>query len=326
MRCQKTESRLRKRLLSVTLAVMAGVSLACSGCQSAPVEPIVLTKGETPASKIGATFPNHKDSLKFAVLGDFGSGSVGQYQTAARMAETHSTFPYEIVLTVGDNLYGSQRRQDFVTKFEVPYKLLLDAKVKFYAALGNHDIRDQRNYEHFNMGGKLYYSFKAPRQDVKFFVLETTYPDPEQIKWLEEELKTSTEDWKIAYFHHPLYSSGSRHGSDEQLRESLEPLFVKYGVSVVFTGHDHLYERTKPQQGITYFVAGSGGMLRAGGFRPNQPFSEKVNASTMVFLVAEILDDKMYFKAISREGTLIDEGELTRRENPSAVGLKELIK
>lgn len=313
------------RLLSVTLTVAMSLSLAC-GCQSAPVEPVVLTKGETGASKIGATFPNDKASLKFAVIGDFGSGSAGQYQTAARMAETHSTFPFEIVLTVGDNLYGSQRRQDFVTKFEVPYKPLLDANVKFYAALGNHDIRDQRNYEHFNMGGKLYYSFKAPRQNVKFFVLETTYPEPEQIKWLEEELKGSTEDWKIAYFHHPLYSSGGRHGSDEQLRASLEPLFVKYGVSVVFSGHDHMYERTKPQQGITYFVTGSGGMLRPGGFRPNLPFSEKINASTMVFLAAELLDDTMHFKAISREGTLIDEGVITRRQTAEAVGVKEPVR
>ncbi len=305
----------RMRVLSVAITAVIGLSLAC-GCQSAPVEPVVLTKGDTGASQIGATFPNHKDSLKFAVLGDFGSGSAGQYQTAARMAETHSTFPFEIVLTVGDNMYGAERPQDFRTKFEVPYKLLLDAKVKFHASLGNHDSREQRNYEHFNMGGKLYYSFKAPRQDVKFFVLETTYPEPEQMKWLEEELKASTETWKIAYFHHPLYSSGGRHGSDEQLRDTLEPLFVKYGVSVVFSGHDHLYERTKPQQGITYFVTGSGGMLRAGSFRPNLPFSDKINASTMVFLVAEILEDTMFYKAISREGTLIDEGQIIRRDMP----------
>ncbi len=312
----------RMRMLSVTCAIGIGLSLAV-GCQSTPVEPVVLVAGDTLASKIGATFPNTDGSLKFAVLGDFGSGSAGQYHTATRMAETHSTFPFELVLTVGDNLYGSERTQDYATKFELPYKLLLDAKVKFYASLGNHDSRAQRDYEHFNMGGELYYTFKAPRQDVRFFVLETTYPEPEQFTWLEEQLKASTEKWKIAYFHHPLYSSGGRHGSDEQLRDTLEPLFVKYGVSVVFSGHDHFYERTKPQQGITYFVTGSGGMLRIGGFRPNQPFSETLNASTMVFLVAELIDDTMHFKAISREGTLIDEGQITRRD-VSSVGLTEV--
>ena len=132
--------------------------------------------------------------------------------------------------------FGSQRPQDFRTKFEVPYKPLLDAGVKFYASLGNHDGREQRYYKLFNMDGQLYYSYKAPKQDVRFIALETTYLTPVQVKWLEEELKSSREDWKIVYFHHPLYSSGGTHGSDLKLRETLEPLFVKYGVSVVFSG------------------------------------------------------------------------------------------
>ena len=78
------------------------------------------------------------------------------------MAKTHATFPFELVITVGDNLYGSERPQDFQKKFEIPYKPLLDASVKFYASLGNHDSREQRFYKLFNMDGKLYYSFKAP--------------------------------------------------------------------------------------------------------------------------------------------------------------------
>ena len=163
------------------------------------------------------------------------------------------------MLLAGDNIYGSERPQDFVKKFEIPYKPLLDAKVKFYASLGNHDDRNQRFYKPFNMEGKLYYSFKAPKQDVRFFALESTYPEPEQIKWVEEELKKSGEDWKIMFFHHPLYSSGGRHGSDLRLRETLEPLFVQYNVSVVFAGHDHFYERIKPQKGIAHFVVGSAG-------------------------------------------------------------------
>ena len=66
------------------------------------------------------------------------------------------------MVLVGDNLYGSERPQDFQKKFEMPYKPLLDAGVKFYASLGNHDAREQRYYKLFNMDGKLYYTFKAP--------------------------------------------------------------------------------------------------------------------------------------------------------------------
>ena len=164
---------------------------------------------------------------------------------------------------------GSQRPKDFQTKFELPYKGLLDADVKFYASLGNHDEREgQRYYKLFNMNGKLYYSFN-PQPEVRFFALESTYPEPEQMAWVEKELQASTSHWKIPFFHHPLYSSGERHGSDIRLRSTLEPMFLKNGVTVVFTGHDHTYERTKPQNGITYFVVGSGGKLRSGGLYIN---------------------------------------------------------
>ena len=246
--------------------------------------------------------------------GDFGTGGRPQYELGVQMASLHSRFPFEMAATVGDNLYGSQRPQDFRTKFEVPYKPLLDAGVKFYASLGNHDGREQRYYKLFNMDGQLYYSYKAPKQDVRFIALETTYLTPVQVKWLEEELKSSREEWKIVYFHHPLYSSGGTHGSDLKLRETLEPLFVKYGVSVVFSGHDHIYERTLPQKGIQYFVTGSGGQLRPGDYRRNQPFSARIVDNAQVFLAAEIFKDEMVFNAISRTGRVVDSGVILRRQ------------
>lgn len=148
---------------------------------------------------LALTLPNRPDSLKFAVLGDFGTGSREQYQVADMMARVHGAFPFELVVLVGDNLYGSERPQDFKKKFELPYKALLEKDVKFYASLGNHDAREQRYYKQFNMDGKLYYSFKAPKQDVRFFALESTYLDTDQVAWVEKELKDSKEDWKIPY-------------------------------------------------------------------------------------------------------------------------------
>src|SRR6185436_625332 len=118
-----------------------------------------------------------------------------------------------------------------------------------------------------------------------------TYPEPDQITWLETELKGASEDWKIPYFHHPLYSSGERHGSDTTLRDKLEPLFVKYNVSVVFTGHDHFYERTKPQKDIVYFVVGSGGQLRKGNIDRSTGLTAKGFDTDNAFLLAEIKAD-----------------------------------
>ncbi len=80
--------------------------------------------------------------------------------------------------------------------------------MKFYGALGNHDSREQRYYKLFNMEGKFYYSFKAPKQDVRFIALDSTYPEPEQIEWAAKELKGAAEAWKIAYFHHPALLIG----------------------------------------------------------------------------------------------------------------------
>jgi hypothetical protein len=257
--------------------------------------------------------PSSKGSLKFVVLGDFGTGKKPQYDLAAEMARFHEGFKFDVVVLVGDNLYGAERPADFKRKFEDPYKPLLDAGVKFYAALGNHDAREQRYYKLFNMDGKLYYSFKAPNEKVRFFMLDSTYPVPEQIDWLEGALKDSRDDWKIAVFHHPLYSSGGRHGSDLTLREVLEPLFIRYDVSVAFTGHDHFYERIKPQHGIVYFVVGSGGQLAAGDIDPRSALTAKGFDTKETFLAVEIEGDTMSFNAISLQGHVVDSGSIKRR-------------
>ena len=298
--------------LAVVLAVFVGGT--CAQPQRGPVAVAAPQTQQQAAAAPPTALPNRADSLKFAVLGDFGDGSREQFETAAEMARAHQRFPFELVVTVGDNIYGSERPQDFVKKFETPYKPLLDAGVKFHASLGNHDSREQRYYELFNMEGKLYYSFKPDKQNVRFIALESTYLEPDQVAWLQKELDGSREDWKIPYFHHPLYSSGDRHGSLIRLRDVLEPLFVKYNVSVVFSGHDHIYERVKPQQGIVYFVTGSGGKLRRGGIDRGTGITAVANATDRAFLLCEIDGDELFFNAISRTGQIIDSGVITRRK------------
>jgi 3',5'-cyclic AMP phosphodiesterase CpdA len=196
--------------------------------------------------------PNKKDSLHFAVIGDSGTGERNEYEVARQMVAFRANFPYAMVLMMGDNLYGGESPQDFKAKFEEPYKNLLTAGVKFYATLGNHDDPKQRFYKPFNMNGQRYYTFKA-NDRVRFFALDSNYMDPEQLAWLAKELKGSNSPWKICFFHHPLYSSGKQHGSDVDLRRFLEPLFLEYGVKVVLAGHEHFYERLKPQKGYLLF-------------------------------------------------------------------------
>jgi len=307
-----------RRTLPLPSWVFVVVTLLAACATQATRGPVEVDASSNQAPKPPAaaetTLPNKPDSLKFAVIGDFGNGSRQQVETGTEMARVRQRFPFEFVITVGDNIYGSERPQDFSRKFEIPYKALLDGGVKFYASLGNHDSAEQAHYKPFNMEGKKYYSMKPSKQNAKFFALETTYLEPEQVAWAEKELAGSREDWKIPYFHHPPYSSGERHGSHETIRTTLEPLFIKHNVSVVFTGHDHFYERVKPQQGIVYFVVGSTGQLRRGNIDRNSGLTAAGNDTDRVFLVAEIDGDDMYFNAISRTGAVVDSGKITRRK------------
>jgi Calcineurin-like phosphoesterase len=264
--------------------------------------------------------PNKEGSVKFAVIGDTGTASKEQNEVGAQMAAFRKKFPFSFVVMVGDNMYGTQTSADFVTKFEVPYKELLAGGVTFYAALGNHDEPGQKNYKSFNMGGDRFYAFRASTsksgrdvgEGAQFFALDSNYLDKTQLDWLEKQLAGAPKDeWKIAFFHHPLYSSARKHGSSLDLRKVLEPMFVKYGVNVVLAGHDHVYERIKPQQGIYHFVSGAGGSLRRGDLRRG-PFTEAGFDTDYHFMLMEIDGADLHFQAISRTGATVDSGVIHR--------------
>ena len=225
----------------------------------------------------------------------------------------HGKFPFEMVILLGDNMYGSQRARDFADKFEKPYKPLLDGGVKFYAALGNHDNQTNRFYKPWNMNGERYYSYA--KKNVKFFVLDSDYMDPKQLQWIADALRSARDDWKIVYFHHPLYSSGGRHGSEVDLRVTLEPLFVKFGVNVVYSGHDHIYERIKPQKGIYYFVSGAGGQLRTGDLKKSALTAAGYDQEQS-FMLNEVDRDELFFQVITRTGRTVDAGVIARQAKP----------
>lgn len=255
-------------------------------------------------------FPLKPDSVRFAAIGDMGTGKPPQYEIAQQMVKARQTFPFEFVIMLGDNIYGGSKPADFDRKFAVPYKPLIDAGVKFYASLGNHDNTNERFYKPFNMNGESYYTYK--KGNVRFFVLNSNYMDPKQRAWLETQLKDAGKgDWKICYFHHPLYSSAKFHGPALDLRQLLEPLFIKYGVDVVLSGHDHVYERVHPQHGIYYFTEGASGSLRAGNLG-RSTITDKGFDSDRSFMLIEIAGEEMYFQTISRTGAIVDSGVIHR--------------
>ncbi|MEO8368136.1 MAG: metallophosphoesterase [Candidatus Solibacter sp.] len=256
------------------------------------------------------SLPNRSDSFFFAVIGDSGTGLGPQYEVGKALATFQQTVPFKTVVMLGDNIYGSDYPKDFVRKFELPYKTLLDRGVKFHAALGNHDSPRQTAYKPFNMEGRRYYTFK-PKSGIRFFALDSTLMDKAQLEWLDKELADSGSEWKIVFFHHPLYSSGARHGSDMSMRSAVEPLLVKYGVALALAGHDHFYERIKPQQGVHYFVVGGSAKLRAGNVRRGS-LTDKAFDTDRSFLLMEIDGDTLYYQAVSRKGVTVDSGSFER--------------
>jgi hypothetical protein len=260
-----------------------------------------------PAQEIA--LPLAQGSVRFLVLGDGGTGGREQYEVANQMLRYGRRFPFTFAIMLGDNVYGKERPQDLDRKFVRPYRGLLEAGVEFHAALGNHDDPNQRYYKPFNLGGKRYRTFK--KGNVRFFVIDSNYLDPEQVKWLEQELDASGSDWKIAYFHHPLYTT-ARRGPEVELRAVLEPIFVEHGVDVVFAGHEHIYERLNPQKGIHHFTVGGAAKLRRGDTRPGPLIAARYDRDRS-FLLAEIAGDTLYFQAVARNGTVVDRGRIVRR-------------
>lgn len=249
---------------------------------------------------------------RFAVVGDFGTGESDEFAIAAQMLDAHRKAALDLVLAVGDNIYPNGSARYFVKHFEQPFEGLLKERVKFYAVLGNHDVeegrKDQVNYPLFNMGGSNYYTIGRGNGLVDFFMLDSTAFDAGQANWLESSLRASRAMWKIAAMHHPIYSSGKKHGSETRLRATLEPLLTRYHVQVVFAGHDHVYERTKPQQGILYFITGAGGKTRRGDIDMKSPLRAASYDQDNSFMVVEIDETEITFKSISEKGEVVDSG------------------
>jgi 3',5'-cyclic AMP phosphodiesterase CpdA len=267
------------------------------------------------AGAVDLLLPNKTGSVKFAVLGDFGSGEAVEYDVASEMTAFRARFPFEFVITTGDNMIGGQDKPaDFAEKFERPFGPLESAGVRFYATLGNHDKPSNRWYQPWNMNGRRYYTFAV--QNVRFFALDSNRPDREELAWAEDALKSSTEDWKICYFHHPLYSDGVKHGPAIELRVLFEPLLVRYGVDVVFSGHDHVYERLAPQQGISYFVTGAGGQS-VNTLRRSAATAAAFDRD-QTFTAIEVSGADLFFETVSRSGISVDHGVIHKQRRPPA--------
>ncbi len=309
------------RRVTVGIALSLTLMLGCGSSVQPDTGRNLIVEGRA-VERVAANLvllPSAAVSSKFAVIGDSGRGSTAQHEVAATMAKYHDRFPFTFTLMLGDNIYeGPATPDDYRRKFEEPYQSLLDQGVRFYAVLGNHDDPNQRFYPPFHMGGEPYYTFRPPDNlpivgpGVRFFALNSTDLDAAQFAWLARELSSSDSEWKIVFLHHPVYTGGRYRLPARALREALEGLFVAHGVSVVFSGHEHFYQRSTVQRGVQYFVSGAAGSLRRGDAR-RSPVIARSFDEDYHFMLVEIVGNEMHFQAVSRTGITVDAGVIRRR-------------
>ena len=310
---------LSARLLRLSIVALLGSLPLVGACQDSESDEAQF-RPSTPALTVPPPkevlrLPKKVGSYKFAALGDMGRGDKWQYDVSKQMQAFHEEFPFDFVVMLGDNIYDGATPDDYHRKFELPYKPFLEDEIPFYAVIGNHDDPNQPNYEPFHMGGKRYYTFKpkAPLlakltdNDVQFFMIDTENVDRAQRDWLEREMRKSDARWKIPVFHRPIYTSGRYSLWALWTRASIEPTLVAHHVPFVLSGHEHFYERTKPQKGVTYFISGAGGSLRAHDIRASSMMAAGFDTDYS-FMLWEISGDEAYYQSISRAGASVDAG------------------
>jgi 3',5'-cyclic AMP phosphodiesterase CpdA len=280
--------------------------------------------GENASQTVGAAFRSQqpltaqspKDQLlqRFAVIADTGSSDKNQYAVGRAMTRYHEQHPFDLVLMVGDNIYNNGEIAKIKDAFEIPYADLLKQGVKFYAALGNHDVRTANGdreveYPQFNMQGQHYYTHE--HAGIKFFVLETSsLVDPastdraKQLAWLDRELAASKARWNIVYGHHNIYSAGV-YKIDRAMQKDVAPLLKKHKVRLWINGHDHNYQRSKPIDGTTYLVCGGGGAnLYPVKAQSWTAFAQSIHS----FGIVEVYQDQILLTGVSSKGEIIDRG------------------
>ncbi|MFP2933612.1 metallophosphoesterase, partial [Pyxidicoccus sp. 3LG] len=276
-------------------------------------------------------------SVHFTAVGDFGTGGTDQKQVAAAMLAVRP----ELFVALGDNAYSSGTESEIQSNLFLPMEALL-AEVPFFASLGNHEYvtnQGQPYLDNFylptNNPAKTerYYSFDWG--NVHFVALDSNCAIglasadrcalAAQKAWLEKDLAGTTQPWKVVFFHHPPWSSGE-HGSQLSMRRNFAPIFEKYDVDLVLTGHDHNYERSKPMQGdgiaasadlgIPYLVVGGGGAsLRPfAGSKPDWSIIRDDQAHG--FLDVKVVDGTLTAQLVETGGKVLDSFTLKKTLPP----------
>lgn len=281
--------------------------------------------------------------LSFAVTADIGAGNLAQWGVAEVMRAMHP----DLVLIAGDTLYPTFLDTQADQRLFSIYRRLMTG-TPFFVVAGNHDSwssRPQEFYDAFMLptnnvppalhalagtGPEHYYAFD--HGDAHFIGLHVPLyyrgleiaPGTVQYQWLEADLAASTKPWKFLFLHLPLMSSGPHADDDynlngvpdtKELADALLPLASRYGVQMVFSGHDHSYQRFRPVQGVHCLVAAGGGgtLYPLAALHPDSAqFLQRWHA-----VLVTVSGNSLRARALSEAGELLDEMFVERAPPPA---------
>lgn len=244
--------------------------------------------------------------LHLAAAGDVGDSGPRLDATAAAIEEVDARQPVDALLLLGDNAYPSGDPAELRDTVFRPFGPLLAGGTELLAVLGNHDVKQGHaagQVAALGMDGRWWARHVG---EVLIIGLDSNeVDDPDQLAWLERTLASSTDRWRIVMLHHPPYSAGYQ-GSRGDVRRAFAPLFERYGVQLVLSGHDHDYQRSKPINGVTYVVSGGA----AGTRRTGEDDFTAVSFSWHNFVELAVFHDRLVIRAVNQDVRVADEAVL----------------
>ncbi|MDX1918112.1 MAG: metallophosphoesterase [Candidatus Caenarcaniphilales bacterium] len=249
------------------------------------------------------------DRAGFLALGDMGTGWKTEHDLVSLMTR-YPTQEYPGVLLLGDLSYPSAEKHLLHQNIIDPFTPLFVRDYRFYPCWGNHDWKAEKARhvkEYF--AAPDYFSFKIG--PAEFWSLNSNLFDQKQAQWLDGCLAHSKAIWKIAFCHHPPYSSGKTHGGSTDLVRDLCPILSRHKVDLCLSGHDHLYERFNPIQGVNYIVSG-GGSASLYDFKTETNLPRAFVKKCHHFLAVKYDTHQLSIKAIDLSGKTFDQSSVTK--------------
>lgn len=298
----------------LTLGLWASAQLTPEKAPEANVLPIPsaapTTVGPTAAAPETTAPPANQPLVRIAVLGDAGTRGRDQARVAQQIAAADKQGrPFDALLITGDLVYDEGDADLTDASVVTPYSATFQ-RSEIYPALGNHDVDSDEGEDIMRRLGRAP-TFVADVGPVHVISLNSNNVSDNQTAWLRQALAAAPQtpsNWVIPIMHHPAFSS-SKHGSEEPVRKRWVPLFAGAGIKLVLSGHDHDYERTKPQGGVTYITTGGGG---ADLYNAGRSGFTAISAKRHHFLDLNVFADRIEGKAIDKSGQVFDTFTITK--------------